>query len=51
MCPLLPTVDPKKEETQDSRIADWFYVVGLSGNEEIARRDPRHVHRVLIEQG
>ena len=30
-------------------MADWFYVVGLSQNDEIARRDPGHVHRFLIE--
>jgi hypothetical protein len=28
--------DPKKEETQAARMADWFYVVGLSQNEEIS---------------
>ena len=30
-------------------MADWFYVVGLCENEEFARRDPRLVHRFLIE--
>ena len=29
-------------------MADWFYVVGLSQNDEIARRDPRRVHRFVI---
>ena len=30
-------------------MADWFYIVGLSQNEEIARRDPGRIHRFLIE--
>jgi hypothetical protein len=47
--PFCRPFDLKKEETQAARMADWFYVVGLSQNEEIARRDPGHVHRFLIE--
>jgi hypothetical protein len=44
-----PPFDPKKEEAQAAQMADRFYAVALSQNEEIALRDPRCIQRFLIE--